>query len=68
MLPSAQNGDVDEMVMRLSQDVEQSTSDVQALRDVEQELRRALSAEQSLWSDITSRLQDLERSLPDERR
>jgi DNA-binding ferritin-like protein len=63
-LPAGQGGDVDEMMSRLSQDVEQSTSDLQALRDAEQELRRTLSAEQNLWSDISSRLEALEHSLP----
>ena len=62
--PAGQIGDVDEMLTRLSQDVEQSTSDVQALRDTEQDLRRTLAAEQNLWGDTSSRLDELERSLP----
>ena len=63
-LPAGQVDGVEEMVTRLNQDVEQSTSDVQALRDAEQELRRTLSAEQNLWGEISSRLDELERSLP----
>ena len=53
-----------EMMTRIRLDVEQSTSDVQALRGAEQELRRTLSADQNLWGEIKSRLEDLERSLP----
>jgi hypothetical protein len=63
-LPAGQMGDVDEMMARLSQDLEHSTSNVQSLSDAEQELRRTLSAEQNLWGDISSRLDELERSLP----
>lgn len=63
-LPAGQIRDVDEMMTRLRQEVEQSTSDVQSLRDAEQDLRRTLSAEQNLWGDISSRLEALERSLP----
>lgn len=62
-LSAAQIGDVDETLKRLGQEVEQSASDEQALRDGEQELRRSLSAEQNLWTDFNSRMEELERVL-----
>ena len=63
-LPAAQIGGLDEMLVRLKEDVERWTSDEQALRDGEQELRRTLSTEENLWRDFSSRLEELERSLP----
>jgi hypothetical protein len=63
-LVSAQSGEGDEMLTRLGQEVGQWTADEQALREVEQQLRRALTAEQNLWGDFNSRLEELERSLP----
>lgn len=62
-LPAAQIGGLDEMLVRLKDDVERWTSDEQALRDGEQELRRALSSEENLWRDFSSQLEALERSL-----
>ena len=63
-LPAAQTGGLDEMLGRLREDVERWTSDEQAQRDGEQELRRTLSSEENLWRDFSSRLEELERSLP----
>jgi hypothetical protein len=63
-LPAGQIGELDEMLLRLREDVERWTSDEQAQMDDEQELRRTLSSEENLWRDFSSRLEELERSLP----
>jgi chromosome segregation ATPase len=59
--------DLDEMLAGLRQELARSGFEEQALRAEEQELRRAMSAEQNAWIAFSARLNELELALTESR-
>jgi chromosome segregation ATPase len=59
--PPGQRAELDAMVARLQDELARSQRDEQALRAREQELRSALSTEESRWIDLSNRLDEIGR-------